>query len=86
MARNGALIAPDTYKEAYAITLSDITTYDPPFDAFMVGADGDLSITDLKGTTTVIKGLLAGHIYPIAATKFADSEDTTATDLVGLRF
>lgn len=85
MARNGALIAPDTYKEAVAITLSDTTTYDRPFDAFMIGADGDVSITDLKSVTTLVKGLLAGSIYPIAASKFNET-DTTATDLVGLRF
>jgi len=85
MARNGALIAPDTYKEAVAITLSDSTTYDRPFDAFMVGADGNVSITDLKDVTTVIKGLLAGVIYPLGVTKFNETS-TTATDLVGLRF
>lgn len=85
MARNGALIAPDTYKELTAITTSNSTTYDRPFDAFMVGGDGDVAITDLKGSTVVVKGLLAGVIYPISATKF-NATSTTATNLVGLRF
>ena len=85
MARNGALIAYDTYKEVEAITLSDETIYVRPFDAFMVGAGGDVSLTDFKGVTTVIKGLLAGTIYPLGVTKF-NATSTTATDLVGLRF
>lgn len=84
MARNGALVAPDTFKELAAITKSDVTVYDRPFDAFMVGGAGDVSITDLKGVTVVVKGCLTGTIYPIAASKFNNA--TTATDLVGLRY
>lgn len=84
MARNGALIAHDTFKELTALTKSDSTTYDRPFDAFMVGGAGDVSITDLKGVTTVVKGCLTGTIYTIAVAKF--NAATTATDLVGLRF
>lgn len=84
MARNGAYTCPDLFKEAVAITKSDVTVYDRPFDAFMVGGAGDVSLTDFKGVTTVIKGLVTGKIYPIGATKFNSA--TTATDIVGLRF
>lgn len=84
MAQNGQLICADTYKVAAAITLSDSTTYSIPFNAFMVGVDGNVSLADLNGNTVVIKGCKAGTIYPIAATKF--NAATTATDLVGLRF
>jgi hypothetical protein len=82
MAANGNPVPEQGYSKAVAVTLSDVTTYNPPCDAFMVGVTGHVSLVDMAGVTTVIKNCTQGQVYRIRATKFLAA--TAATDLVML--
>jgi hypothetical protein len=74
-----------SYDNATAVTKSDSTVYAPPLDALFIGGAGNVAVLTPSGTTLTITGVLAGVIYPIACTKVM-STNTTATNIVGLRY
>jgi hypothetical protein len=70
------------YVKAAAVTTSDSTVL--KCSGFFVGVAGNVNITPRDGSTAVLlKGCLAGTIYPIACDKIM-STSTTATDIVAL--
>lgn len=85
MARHGMLTAPESYKTLQAVTPSDETEYDPPFDALWVGGGGDVAVTDTAGNTVTLSGASAGQEIRVAARKVM-STNTDATLIVGMRF
>ena len=75
-----------------AITKSDTVNLVPPTgvsplrrccDGIYVGGTGDIAWVNECDSVVVLKGAIAGHMYPIRA-KRVNSTDTSATDLVAL--
>lgn len=72
--------------DATALTKSDTTVYDKPFDALYVGGAGNVAVrTFPAGQTVTFAGAVAGSIIPIRCDKLM-STNTNATSVVGLRF
>jgi hypothetical protein len=84
MAKHGNSTIDQPFWKTVAITKSDATTYDPPIEAFLVGADGNVNLKDSFGNTNVI-ACIAGHIYRISCTQIL-STSTTATGIVALYY
>lgn len=75
--------------DAIAITKSDATEYVPTasgyLDALYIGGAGDVAVMTAAGNTVTFAGAVAGSIIPIQCQKVM-STNTTATNIVGLRF
>lgn len=74
-----------TAQSAVAVTASDITEYAPVLDAVFVGGAGDIAVVPANGSAAVVFTVPAGAIIPLAVKKI-NSTDTTATNIVGLRY
>lgn len=81
------MIAPTPYNRAIAIVPSDTVNIDGQGGrgmlGFFVGVTGNVAVAFQDGTATVLKGCIAGTIYPIKVIRI-NSTSTTATDLVAL--
>ena len=69
---------------AEAITISDTTTYTPPFRGVYVGGTGDLAVVMTDGSSATFSAVPAGSLLPICVTKIM-SAGTSATLIVGVR-
>lgn len=77
---------PGFYNHAAAITRSDTEDHPWVFDAFLVGAAGNvvLVLDNERSTTVTLTGLLQGHVYRIRG-KRINLTNTTASSLVALK-
>lgn len=76
---------PSFPSHAFAITTSDVDTYDPPVNVY-VGVAGNVAIVPSRGdgsTAVTFVGLAAGSVLPCKALKVM-ATNTTATTLVGI--
>jgi hypothetical protein len=72
--------------DAAALTKSDTTVYDPPYDALWVGGAGAVALRLFpSGKTVTFTGAVAGSILPMRFDKLM-STNTDATATVGIRF
>ncbi len=69
-------------KEAFAITPSDTTVYDPPIRGIYIGGAGNVTIQNEAGVNTLITAPTAGLVLPVFARQVR-ATGTTATALVG---
>lgn len=69
---------------ANAIVPHDVNDLAYVSRAIYVGGSGDVTLTTLNGDKVAFKGLVAGSILPVRASRVW-STGTTATNLVGLR-
>jgi hypothetical protein len=67
---------------AFAITPSDVTTFDQPTRAIYVGTGGTLEVAMLWGGTANFENVADGTLLPIRASQVTSG--TTAGALVGL--
>lgn len=65
------------------VTPNDAVDLTYPARAIYIGSGGSLRITNPKGNVRNFTGLVAGVIYPFAATRI-HATGTTATGIVGL--
>lgn len=88
MATPGNVIGSASFQECVAITLDDDNDVTSPYDAFLVGGAGNLTIIDMNGHTVLLSGLLAGVVYQIRAKRFKSTGSTASATLklVGLRY
>lgn len=84
MSQQGNLTVPQSYSKCTAITLSDVTVYNPPIQAFIVGASGNLAIVDNTGAAVTL-AVVAGTIYPIQCQQMK-ATGSTATGVVALSY
>lgn len=69
---------------AVAITISDTTSYSPPFRGVYVGGTGNLAVLMAGDTVAVtFQAVPAGSLLPICVSKIL-STGTTATLIVGV--
>lgn len=78
-AQNTSLLRPA--RQVRAITPSDSTTYDPVIKGFRVTVAGDVSVTDVSGTTTVITSVQLGERIDALITRI-NATGTTATGII----
>lgn len=71
------------YEGGFAITPSDATVFAQPTRGIWVGGLGDLAVTYLDGSTSVLKAVPAGTELRIRATQVL-ATNTTATNISGL--
>jgi hypothetical protein len=75
----------DLAREVKEITPSDKAALTHQVDAFMVGTDGDVSITDFQGNKVTLRGLKRGTVYMISC-RYIRKTGTTAKNIVGMRY
>lgn len=69
---------------ARTITISDTTSYSPPFRGVYVGGTGDLAVMMAQDNVAVtFKAVPAGSLLPICVSQILSS-GTTATLIVGV--
>ena len=74
-------------RESANITKSDSTTYSPPYDGFIVDADGDVKVTDWDGNDVTIPSCIAGVPYSIVFTKlWSTGTNASITTILAYRF
>ena len=78
-------VSNDLYNQALAITASDTVNHDWTFDAFLVGAAGNVVVVQEDTVAVTLTGLLAGHVYRLRGIR-VNSTNTTASSLVALRY
>jgi len=66
-----------------AVTPNNDTVLSPNVRSLYVGGAGNLSLVDRAGTVTLLTGVQAGSILPIAPSRVR-ATDTTATLIVAL--
>lgn len=77
-------ISPLTIFES--ITPSDtLDLTDRSFRAIYIGGEGNVSITDRKGNTITITGLLPGVWHPVSQIQYIRSTGTTATNILAAK-
>lgn len=68
---------------AAAITASDVTTYDPPTSALLIGTAGTVTVRMAGDGQTVAIKVIAGQLLPISVTQVMATGTVTAADFVG---
>jgi hypothetical protein len=71
-----------TYEDAIALTASDSANVGP-YAALYTGSGGNITITTIGGTKTLLAGTAAGIIIPIAFTRLW-ATGTSPTNVCGL--
>ena len=66
-----------------AVTPSDSTTFSPAPRALYVGTQGNVSIVDQRGVTTLFTAVPGGTILPVRAARVMNT-NTTASNIVAL--
>ena len=67
----------------FTVTPHDVNDLSQPCMALWVGGDGNIKLNTVDGSTITLKGVTAGTILHIQATKVY-ATGTTATDIVAL--
>lgn len=78
-------IQPVTARDAFAVSKSDTTVYNPPFDALYIGGAGDVAVKTAAGRTETFSAAPAGTVIPISVQQVM-STNTTATLILGLKY
>lgn len=72
-----------TWRYAAALTASDVTTYDPPMSALLIGTAGTVTVRMAGDSGLVAIKVIAGQLLPISVSQVMATGTTTAADFVG---
>lgn len=71
------------WRYAAALTASDVTVYDPPISALLIGTAGTVTVKMAGDGATVAMKVIAGQLLPVSATQVMATGTVNAADFVG---